>query len=55
MDPEGGKKRAVETFVAILGASELTYVEASATQQSGDWIRSNERERPWVTNPLIFC
>ena len=33
----------METFVAILGASELTYVEASATQQSEDWIRSNER------------
>ena len=25
------------------GASELTYVEASATQQGEDWIRSNER------------
>ena len=33
----------METFVAILGASELTYVEASATQQSDDWTRSNER------------
>ena len=33
----------METFVAILGASELTYVEASATQQGDDWIRSNER------------
>ena len=40
---EGGKQRAVETFVAILAASELTYVEASATQRSEDWIRSNER------------
>ena len=43
VDPEGGKQQAVETFVAILGASELTYVEASATQQSDDWTRSNER------------
>ena len=43
VDPEGGKQQAVETFVAILGASELTYVEVSASQQSEDWIRSNER------------
>ncbi len=43
VDREGGKEQPVETFVAILGASELTYVEASATQQSADWIRSNER------------
>ena len=43
VDPDGGKEQPVETFVAILGASELTYVEASATQQSEDWIRSNER------------
>ena len=43
VDPKRGKEQPVETFVAILGASELTYVEASATQQSEDWIRSNER------------
>ena len=41
--PDSGKQQAVETFVAILAASELTYVEASATQQSDDWTRSNER------------
>ena len=43
VDPDSGTVQPVETFVAILGASELTYVEASATQQSEDWIRSNER------------
>ena len=43
VDPDSGKERPVATFVAILGASELTYVEASATQQSDDWTRSNER------------
>jgi transposase len=32
----------VEIFVAILGASQLTYVEASNSQRSEDWIRSNE-------------
>ena len=43
VDPDSGKEQPVETFVAILGASELTYVDASATQQGEDWIRSNER------------
>ena len=43
VDPDSGKEQPVETFVAILAASELTYVEASATQQGEDWIRSNER------------
>ena len=39
VDPDSGKEQPVETFVAILAASELTYVEASATQQGEDWIR----------------
>ena len=43
VDRDSGKEQPVETFVAILAASELTYVEASASQQSDDWIRSNER------------
>ena len=43
VDPDSGKEQPVETFVAILAASELTYVEVSATQQSDDWTRSNER------------
>jgi len=38
-----GKEQPVEVFVAILGASQLTYAEASFSQKSGDWIRSNER------------
>ena len=43
VDPDRGAGQPVETFVATLGASELTYVEARATQQGEDWIRSNER------------
>jgi transposase len=42
-DPASGKEHPVEVFVAILGASELTYVEASESQQKLEWIRSNER------------
>lgn len=32
----------VEIFVAILGASQLTYVEASESQKKEDWVKSNE-------------
>jgi transposase len=42
VNPKTGKIRPVEVFVAILGASQLTYVEASFSQKSEDWIRSNE-------------
>lgn len=38
-----GEIRAVEVFVAILGASQLTYVEASFTQQKEDFISSCEK------------
>ena len=37
-DKETGEITAVEVFVAILGASQLTYVEAVASQQKEDFI-----------------
>lgn len=37
-----GQPWALEQFVAILGASELTYVEARESQGEEDWIRANE-------------
>ncbi len=37
-----GELTEVEVFVAILGASSLTYVEARLTQQKEDWIKANE-------------
>jgi len=37
-----GVKSDVEVFVAVLGASQLTYVEAVASQQKEDWINANE-------------
>ena len=43
VDRKNGKERSVETFVAILGASGLTYAEASVSQEKEEWIRSNER------------
>ena len=42
-DKTSGKEVVVETFVAILGASGLTYAEASMSQEKEEWIRSNER------------
>jgi transposase len=33
----------VELFVAVLGASNLTFAEATETQQVVDWIGSNVR------------
>jgi transposase/predicted transcriptional regulator len=48
VDRKAGKERSVEVFVAILGASQLTYAEASFSQKSEDWIRSNERA-------FIYC
>lgn len=43
VDPQTEEIHLAEVFVAILGASQLTYVEASASQKTEDWIRSNER------------
>jgi len=43
IDVKTGKEVQVETFVAILGGSGLTYVEASESQEKENWIRSNER------------
>jgi len=37
-----GQNWELEQFVAILGASELTYVEVRESQDEQDWIRANE-------------
>ena len=43
VDPTTGEVRAVELFVAVLGASNYTYAEASPTQQVPDWLASHQR------------
>jgi transposase len=43
VDKQTGEIKSVEIFVAILGASQLTYIEASYTQQKEDFISSCER------------
>jgi transposase len=42
-DRQSGELHPVEVFVAVLGSSALTYVEASESQEKEQWIRSNER------------
>ena len=41
-DESTGELREVEVLVAILAASQLTYVEATETQKKEDWVRANE-------------
>jgi transposase len=41
VDATTGAVVAVELFVAVLGASNYTYAEATPTQQSADWIASH--------------
>jgi transposase len=42
-DPTTGEVRPVELFVAVLGASNYTYAEATLTQQLPDWLGSHQR------------
>ena len=42
-DRETGVATEVELYVAVLGASNYTYAEATRTQQLGDWIMSTIR------------
>ena len=43
IDRHSGEVRQAEIFVAVLGASQYTYAEATWTQQSADWIASHVR------------
>ena len=43
VDPRTGARTAVELFVGVLGASNYTYAEATATQQLPDWLASHSR------------
>jgi len=43
VDPETGTRIEVELFVAVLGASNYTYAEATRTQTVADWVMSHVR------------
>ena len=42
VDRKTGEKTEVEVFIAILGASQRSYVEATESQKKECWIRANE-------------
>ena len=41
-DPETGEIKDYEVFVSVLGASQLSYIEAVASQRKADWIAVNQ-------------
>ena len=43
VDPETGKERQAQVFVAVLGASSYTFAEATWTQTLPDWTASHVR------------
>src|SRR4029079_9350822 len=43
VDPHNGEIREAEIFVAVLGASNFTYAEATWTQTLPDWIEAHVR------------
>lgn len=48
VDPRTGEVIEVELFVAVLGASNYTYAEATASQQVADWIGSHVRALAYI-------
>ncbi len=48
VDPQTGEVVEVELFVAVLGASNLTYAEATRTQRVGDWIGAHVRALEYI-------
>lgn len=49
IDPDTGEVVEVELFVAVLGASNYTYAEATRTQQLPDWLASNVRALEFIS------
>ena len=55
IDPVTGVVREAEIFVAVLGASNLTYAEATWTQNLPDWIGAHVRMfRFWGASPRLL-
>jgi transposase len=48
IDPQSGEVKEVEVFVAILPASQLTYVEAVESQKKHDWITANQNALHYI-------
>lgn len=41
-DPQTGESIECQVFLSVLGASQIAYIEAVATQTKADWIQMNE-------------
>jgi len=48
VDPQTGECIEVELFVAVLGASNFTYAEATLSQRGPDWIASHVRALEYI-------
>ena len=48
VDPQTGELIEIELFVAVLGASNYTYAEATRSQQGPDWIASHVRALEFI-------
>jgi len=56
VDHETGKSQPIEVFVAVLGASQKTYVQATKNQKKHDWIDANQNAFHYfrgVTNAIV--
>ena len=55
IDPDSGEIEEAEIYVAILGASQLTYVEARPSQQLGDFLRATSNALSFYEGvPLVL-
>lgn len=56
-DPKTGESTPAELFVAVLGASNYTYAEATLTQRGPDWIGSHIRAFEYLggVTALVTC
>lgn len=55
VDPTTGEVLPVELFVAVLGASNYTFAEATRTQRSADWIGSHVRALEFFAGVPAVC
>jgi hypothetical protein len=61
VDPLTGEVRMAELFIAVLGASNFTYADATWTQSLPDWIGPSSgippalQAEPWPASPMCGC
>ncbi len=55
LDPGGGVAREAQIFVAVLGASNYLYAEATRTQQLPDWVEAHVRAWEYIGGVTEIC